>query len=509
VLLGAAARQYDRFDPNTAWRVFHAGAVRFGNAYPLTADGEPTLPVPLAWHAAKGAESAIYNLAVRPAPAGIQPEQLRERFITRDGRAVRPRVDHRQMTAVDRESFGTAREGALFGVSKLRRGQAYWCRIRFAGDLDDDVVQRVIDALTDAQLRVGRARHTEHGAISLTPADDQTSGAIDGLLAHGRPSGPDGVAVHLLADVAPAAGDGPPLPRNVPPSMFGLPAHWQFWPERSFLRSDRWSPFNGKRQLHDHERQVWQQGSILTFTVGSDANADVEAAVAEARDQTRGGVGYFRAEGLGDVLVAPWFMDQHELHISDADPLAGPERATPTAPADALAGWAMARAKARQMPLIAGRLADDHLPRLEHLYEHAWAEARRQGEPPYSQAPASAQWPELGAHVARYAADGGESVSLEDVRAEIGITGDDNGFCRERGRRRVWVSFEMPRTGERFLDVLGLMTAPDTLDAYLRDAGLGATGKARVQLARDALRALAHRAPRRLAQLAIDAEHGD
>ena len=56
VFLGiAAARLYSDFDKDQiAWDVFHSGQVRFGNAT-LAANGERSMPVPMAFHTRKGA----------------------------------------------------------------------------------------------------------------------------------------------------------------------------------------------------------------------------------------------------------------------------------------------------------------------------------------------------------------------------------------------------------------------------------------------------------------------
>ena len=512
VLLGVVASHcYKAFPPETQWRVFHAGAVQFGPAYPLSPDGAPALPVPLAWHTAKGATEtvAVYNLAAaEEAPEGVQPAQMRETYIApvADGRVcqVAPRLDYRQMTAIDRTRFGATKDGALFGMSKIRRGQRFWFRLRFAGDLDSDATQRIRQALTSDTLRLGRSRSAENGAVRITPMPERIETSVKGIL-DGNSAQDVGQAVarriqiYLFSDLVPPHGDGPPLPPGVPPSLFGLDDNWQFCPERSFLRSARWSPFNGKRRLFDAERQAWQRGSVLTFCA-KEGGANLAETVSAARTATADGIGRFRAEGLGQVLVAPAFLAPAQVQQSAKQDARRPETTDDNSqpPEDSsLFKWAKQRVWTRRLPLAAGRLADAQYETVQNLYCILADEARRSGRPLQHMAPPPAQWSKLDTELADWdrSADG-VPADLAAMRARLGLDKDaTEGFCAESGRRKVWHENDTPCAGEgakTFADILARLLSEEKLDTALDRLQAEKSDAKRVALAQMALRRLAH-----------------
>lgn len=325
-LLGATVARagYDQHGPEGAWNLFHAGAVRFGVGLPCV-DGEVAWPVPLSWHRVKGGGIAVVNLAQEGARQhDAQYTQLREGYVTRSGRLVEPTQDRTMRTAIGQE--GRARDGFLYTMSALSRGQ------RFVSEItaDDPAHLATVRAALDGQtLRVGRSKRNEFGAVTARVRDD--------LVVHPSESAfhaASAVLVWCLSDVCLRDPDTA-QPTFLPDARahFGLPEGWSFCPERSFLRTRRYSTFNARRRRPDLERQVIVAGSVLCFR-GERALSAEQWSAASARAQR--GVGDHRAEGLGRLAFAPELLSRAEpVILARAD--ATPNDAPP--PVDPLISW--------------------------------------------------------------------------------------------------------------------------------------------------------------------------
>jgi len=298
-LLGCcAARLYRRLSRDEAFRVFHSGAVRFGNGRPLDSHGNPGLPMPLAWHVEKGRSyrqeaapnlldgSAVVNLTGTRAEPGRQLRQLREGFISPEGEIIVPETVFRLKTAIDPAS-GTAAEAQLFGYGSLRAGQRFLAWL----DIDDEIAQETEDKIRESltgTLRLGRSRSAQYGTVQA----EVTAGEPPVL----QTGGDTTLRLFLLSDMALCDSYGQPclLPAA---GNLGLPVDEVVW-EQSFLRHRTYSPYNATWRCRDQERQVICQGSVLTLYLKRPLDRDDCERLAK-------GVGLHRQHGLGQVLVDP------------------------------------------------------------------------------------------------------------------------------------------------------------------------------------------------------------
>ncbi|HCF61174.1 MAG TPA: hypothetical protein DFS52_24650, partial [Myxococcales bacterium] len=297
-LLGAAARAgYPDGDPDLAWRLFHSGAVRFGAALPLGSDGAPCVPMPLALHYPKGesakAESdrlskSVLNLPRAMRKEGVQLKQLREGFLDGALKVTEPSFRSSMRTAVD---GGRAREGFLYTISAMPAGTVLLARV----DADDEAgLAEVRQRIVEREVRLGRSRNAEFGRARIEEA-----GAVpEGARRAGAPKAEEALFLCLSDLCLRDAASGQPT-FEPDPAAFGLPQGWRFEPAKSYLRVRRYSPFNAQRRRPDLERHAIVAGSVLVFSGEGTPSAEaVAAAVA-------GGVGSYRAEGLGQVLFEP------------------------------------------------------------------------------------------------------------------------------------------------------------------------------------------------------------
>ena len=308
-LLGAAAsRRYHDLKRRDAYTLFHSGKLRFSDATPW--DGHaPGWPTPLCWHYEKLADykrkdpdatrlqaDKIINRLHDPAEQQRQIKQLRGGYVHADGRHTTPARELRLKTAIAPQT-GRAEEAQLFGYDALLRGQRFIAFIEADDDIDkfDDI----LDALSGEQL-LGRSRSAEYGRCRVTPIDH-------------APPGPgtsdSGVILWLLADLALADENGNPKTEPAPQD-FGLEGCEIDW-ARSFLRTRRYSPWNGARQGYDSERLVLQAGSVIALS----GTPDDDGALLRLHEN---GAGLHREAGLGRIWVNPPLLTEKHIGFSDA-----------------------------------------------------------------------------------------------------------------------------------------------------------------------------------------------
>lgn len=238
--------------------------------------------------------SLIHNFqhvdAIRGPSGGTeQAKQLREGYISADGRWIKPERGYRMKTAVD-GTTGRAADGQLFGYSSLSRGQTFVSFVEADEDVDPALFEQVCAALRGVVF-LGRSRSAEYGRAEIERFED------DLRPVHG--SAENGVlTLWLLSDLAPCDAMGRPT-NTLDVQCLGLPNGSRIDWSRSFLRSRSYSAWNATRKGYEVERKVIRAGSVITASLPS--GADVRATIR----QLARGVGLHVQSGLGRVWVNP------------------------------------------------------------------------------------------------------------------------------------------------------------------------------------------------------------
>jgi len=348
-LLGAVADKIYKKNYAPAFNVFHSGKVRFGNAYPLTDEGEPTLPIPLCWHAAKGEElnnvKGIKNLIHANKSRfdewnrkGEQQKQLRGGYFTPKGEKIDPSRNYRLKTAINRNKQGTADDAQLFGYQSLASGSSWY----FSVSCDEDVPEGVVDEMAKAlagTIRVGRSRSAEYGLLAVTKSELSMP---QPLL---KPCSQ--LLFYCASDLA-LADQVTGAPVLVPTAkQFGL-NDADFKEQKSYLRIRSYAPFNSTRRRFDLERQVVAKGSVLVFEKEEGEFTIAELSVLQRRLES--GIGLYRQDGLGQILVNPPFLADFEFKEFDTPTFSLKLPPTSSKP-PALAGWLKEKADERSTEL--------------------------------------------------------------------------------------------------------------------------------------------------------------
>jgi CRISPR-associated protein Csx10 len=510
-LLGAVARHYGSFGDRT-WDVFHSGRVQFGNGYPLIGDA-PTVPVPFCWHRPKAVDATVggrivsaqvFNLLIDDdRPDGVQPEQVRHGYVARNGAFIRPDASYRQRTAVDRFRLGRPREAALFGYSSVDAGQSFWFELRCPAGMPD-AASRIEELLTGLPVVLGRSRNAEYGEVRVTALDDGFGARVDDVLAPRTSAGSGSIAFYALSDLAAEGTGGMPEGEEL-----GLPGGWKIAADRCFVRTRCYAPFNGTRRAFDGDRTVIEKGSVLVYAgTGLVDPAAVRAAL-------EGGVGLWRAEGLGRLLCAPWLLGKVRDCVPQAAGVVNRDKPEAPRPRDELAVWLSRRRTARTLPSVARDLADRWEEHFATLYRAVWKEARSEGRAPNDVAPLRAQWGTV-----REAALGVTDLAVLDrvLFAELprDATGriiksqgsQSGGLLTTGAAAKGWGSehwqdpVSQATAQTNFAGLLRRMISKEVLNAALKEAGLAGEGADLCgDLAAAVLVALAERMPRRLYRL--------
>ncbi|MBM4321327.1 MAG: hypothetical protein FJ125_15620 [Deltaproteobacteria bacterium] len=314
--------------------IFLGGSVRFLDAV-FELDGQRAYPTPRSWHAGKYEEkpSRALNLAhdeTRRAQQG-QLEPLGGGWRLPDGRTISAAMRYGLRTAMT--ASGKPEQGMLFGMESLPAGTL----LHGAIEAGDPKVLGQVKGWLLGDKRLGRSRGAEYGLVRITEAAHPAQ-PLDS--AQGRVCRISILVCSRLGLRAESTGQ----PRLVPLAKdFELPDDWSFVQAASFVRTSRYAPFSGVRRRPETERQVIDPGCVLTFA-GSTA---VE--LTTQRSKLRGGVGLWRAEGHGEVVLAPTWLTEGIISLPAAEP---PRQKAPSVklerPGDELFAWATARDEQRR-----------------------------------------------------------------------------------------------------------------------------------------------------------------
>ncbi len=288
-----AARLYAQLKEE-AYTVFHSGKVRFGNALPLSQDGQLTYPTPLCWykkkHESRSSKMEVRNYQHAKYSKTIVPEQIRGGYVSfnysdEQNRFTKVAQQIRLKTAIDADK-GVASDSQLFAYNSLPEGQ------QFVFYLEADVEQNLFDVLVShllGEMKLGRSRSAEYGAVNI----EIFVGEDERRLPETESKE---VTLWLLADAALQDQNGQTVLCPTAESV-GLPAHFKLDLAKTFVRSRRYAPFNAFRRRRELEREVLIMGSVLHFSSDQECQA-----LNKLQEQ---GIGLYRQIGLGRVWVNP------------------------------------------------------------------------------------------------------------------------------------------------------------------------------------------------------------
>ena len=368
-MLGACAKSlHDHLAADDAFRIFQTDAVRFGDGTPVH-KGREVIPTPRSLHELKhGSADELKNLVHdelrRELITGhIQVEPLTRPFISLDLTET-VSIDTTLTMRTSVHTGGRAAEGLLFTLNVLPAGLVFRSRVSAHSQDDLDLVVRHLEG----DRFIGRAKGSELGRVRVSKVD---------IGSESPPSLPSPTRLSFLARSSLALRDpktGMPTYRPTA-SAFGLPESWGFDPEASFVRTESYTPFHGKRNLPDLDRHLIERGSVLTFRGDAPANPEVVWRVIDE------GVGEHRNAGLGAVLLLTFAFLEPTLPSPKHVKLDGRQTMAnaPQPPTDDLFRWAEAKANSHALDrnLFESSFRDATTTAKWKLPRAQWGELRR------------------------------------------------------------------------------------------------------------------------------------
>lgn len=306
--LGIVAGQlYDQADTQTTLDVFHNGKVRFGDAHPYVL-GERSLKVPFSWYIPKGkklTDNKIYLYHELPAvPEAIksaeQPKQARKGFFTpKKEKVIYIDQNFSIKSAYDRKTM-RSKDAQMYGYFSLKAGTTWAFVVEDETGLYGETLQKCLEG----KHQIGRSRSAEYGLTEvrlekeLTPTSGLPLASTFFLYAASN--------LCFYDDFGRPTGQPSTKDLNLPD---GATILW----EQSQIRTRLYQTWNRKRFNRDADRWIIEKGSVFAIQLPASNTNSLTA------DIFKNGVGAHRAEGFGQVMVQPAFLQTAPIGFSKVD----------------------------------------------------------------------------------------------------------------------------------------------------------------------------------------------
>ncbi len=290
--LGMVAREYDKYEDGFA--VFHSGAVRFGDATILK-DGKQTYKMPLSYFHEKLDDSKIFNHHhIEDFNAFSQLKQMRNGYITKDKESVEINHNYAQKSGYDKEKR-RSKDSAMYGYSAIRSGTKWQFTLTHQGISENDL-ERIKSNLI-GKKRLGKSKSAQYGQVKIALSGENEN--IESSVTGKR------VILYAKSRLALVDESGSPT-YELEYLSDGLEGKVVY--EASQIRTSSFTPYVAVRQTKDYERIVINKGSVIVL----------QDVTAEQIDAIREGVGVYRSEGFGEVLINPEFLNEKAVVLADA-----------------------------------------------------------------------------------------------------------------------------------------------------------------------------------------------
>jgi CRISPR/Cas system CSM-associated protein Csm3 (group 7 of RAMP superfamily) len=301
------------------YEVFHSGNVRFGNAR-IFKDGNLAYHVPASWFYPKGYSlgdkedsengESIENTRVHHKVThkinkdlisnGIQLKQARKDYFLPNGELISIKLTYNQKSAHDKDKR-RSKDGQMFGYQSIPQGSEFVFKIDCKTDSNNNSDTNYINKITKALCGIkhlGRSRTAQYGLVEIEEIKEIPESNIK------FPESPktnkdkekEELVIYAESDLCFFNDFGEP---TLQPNLkdFKLKAGIIQW-DKSQILTRSYAPWNGKRQTREADRLVIQKGSVIVVS-----GAEWE------KEELPSCVGEYKAEGLGNVLYNPSFLE--------------------------------------------------------------------------------------------------------------------------------------------------------------------------------------------------------
>lgn len=305
--LGIVARHYKSFDSEKAFELFHSGNVRFGDAH-LSTNNNRSLKMPASWFFKKDDKekerpyihhAITKNMRDDFPEKGIQLKQVRTGYFDIEtGQKIDTENNFSIKSAYNIEERRSADE-QLYGYNALRKG-SNWL---FTVEADDESLLNEIKEKLKGRHNIGRSRSAQYGRVKIEEHAQLTNKRQQNEpveIVDNKGNRFLVIYFESCATFVDEYGEATfnPLMSDLKTGLEDKNIMW----ENSQILTRSFSPWNGKRKARDADRVCIDKGSVLVIQI--DNNFDLKL----YRDAVAFGVGLYRQEGFGKVIINPQFL---------------------------------------------------------------------------------------------------------------------------------------------------------------------------------------------------------
>ncbi|MCR4942213.1 MAG: hypothetical protein K5978_05440 [Campylobacter sp.] len=285
-LLGMVAKNYSSF--KDSFKVFHSGAVKFGDANPLKND-ECFYKIPLSYFHEKSDNTEIYNHhMIENFSDFTQLKQMRTGFINAKNQRLDLEYRYKQKSAYDSNN-GRSKDGQMFGYEALKEGSKWLFSIKISDEICKDDEDLLIKTLCQS-TSLGKSKTAEYGRVKISQFNKEQK--VQNFT-------PNNGYTYLYANSRLALIDENGNPSFELKHLIKGLKDENICYDKSQIRTSSFMPFNFTRGGKDYERICINKGSVIVL---KDLNNEQIKAL-------ENGIGAFLAEGFGEVLINPEFLN--------------------------------------------------------------------------------------------------------------------------------------------------------------------------------------------------------
>jgi len=298
-----ATELYDEDKVEQTLDIFHKGEVQFGDAN-IIKNHNKSYKIPAIcykdktkkneWEDGRREVSVFLHEEITEGKIEVKVKAFKEGYFAESNQELEilnPEFGVRIKSAYDREKR-TSKDEQLFLYRFLKKGQKFVFEIRAK---NKDYLTLIHDKLEGIQY-IGRSKTAEFGRVFIEKAGDIKSYDDEKDRLNDIPLSGN-LTIYAESDLCfvDAYGEYTQQPSPEDLGVTGGKIDWKL----SKIWLDRYAPWNGKRNTWDAERLIIKKGSV--FVLEGVASIDAE--------KVTEGIGYFKAEGLGRIIIEPEFFN--------------------------------------------------------------------------------------------------------------------------------------------------------------------------------------------------------
>lgn len=304
--LGIVAKSYAEFSKKRLeFDVFHSGKVQFGDAH-LSLRNMRSLKKPAGWFIEKKDISKKIHLHHKIPQArleeyhnkGIQLKQVRAGYFIHNGEIIELSAKTSFAIKSAYDSFKRKSEDEkLYGYNSIRRGTE-WI---FSIQSDEQSLLEEVSVKLVGEHNIGRSRSAQYGRVKIEQIYDfkDYSDFDDNKK--------DEIIIYFESRAAFFDSNGQATYQPSPEDL-KLPPEAKIDWGKSQILTFVYSPWNNARKTRDADRVCIEKGSVIVAS-----NLGVDFNISEYRENIKGGIGFYRSEGFGKILVNPSFLTKADL----------------------------------------------------------------------------------------------------------------------------------------------------------------------------------------------------